>query len=439
MSDKHSAATATSLNDYATTPVPQSETVSGIGIGMINGGLAFAVPGLITGIQLGDALGLAQSIFAFLLGGLALAILGTVTGLVGMHNRFSSCMTIKFVFGTSGANVINFAFVVSLLGWYGINVDLFSQVSQQLLLKYTDSAPEAWQLETLFGVLITVITIWGFKTIERITNLLVPILFAIVVYLLVQSFGYAQSNPPPEIMSGSLTFGEGVSAVVGSFIVSVVLMPDFSRYAAKPIDTVYASFLPFLLINSFVYVVAAFAGIVVADSDILSVMLVLGLGGLAFFLLLISCCVTNVINLYSCGLGIIAVFPKCKEWQCIVAAGVLGTVVASFDLLDNFTNFLFGLSIIFTPVAAIYVVDFFIVRRGEKYTLQHLTHNQSLNIRAIIAWLIGVSTSMASNQGWITITTIEVFDAVLLTLPAYYLLSRSEIRARNKLTTSHPQ
>ncbi|QHJ13208.1 Cytosine permease [Paraglaciecola mesophila] len=427
MTDEHISPSTTSLNDYATTPVPQSETVNGVGIGMINGGLAFAVPGLITGIELGDALGLKQSIFAFLLGGFALAVLGTVTGLVGMHNRFSSCMTIKFVFGSSGANVINLAFVLSLLGWYGINVDLFSQVSQQLLLTHAEVTAQAWQLEVLFGLLITVITIWGFKTIERITNLLVPILFAIVMYLLVRSFGYADTNPTPEEVSASLSFGEGVSAVVGSFIVSVVLMPDFSRYAAKPIDTVYASFLPFLLINSFVYVVAAFAGIVVADSDILSVMLVLGLGGLAFFLLLISCCVTNVINLYSCGLGIIAIFPKCKEWQCIVAAGLLGTVVASFNLLDNFTNFLFGLSIIFTPVAAIYVVDFFIVRRGEKYSLALLEHNKQVNKRAIIAWMVGIATSTASNQGWITLTTIEVFDAVLLTLPTYYLLSRNTI------------
>ncbi|MEH6713163.1 MAG: cytosine permease [Paraglaciecola polaris] len=432
MTDKHAPLPNSAFDDYATSPVPQSETVNGIGIGMINGGLAFAVPGLITGIQLGGSLGLEKSIFAFLLGGFALAMLGTVTGLVGMHNRFSSCMTIKFVFGTTGANFINLAFVVSLLGWYGVNVDLFSQVSQQFLLKYAGGTPDTWLLEVLFGVLITAVTIWGFKVIERITNLLVPILFAIIVYLLVQSIGYANSHEITAItpQTISLTFGEGVSAVVGSFIVSVVLMPDFSRYAAKPIDTVYASFLPFLLINSFVYVVSAFAGIVVANSDILSVMLVLGLGGMAFFLLLVSSCVTNVINLYSCGLGLMAVFPKFKEWQWIIVAGILGTVVASFNVLDNFTNFLFGLSIIFTPVAAIYVVDFFLIRQSRKYQLASLQRDHNINYRAVIAWLIGICTSFLSNHGWLTITTIEVFDAMLVTLPVYYLLSRSKIRRK---------
>ena len=90
------------LEDYATTPVPESKTHNGWSIGMVNGGLAFAVPGLITGLEIGSALGLEQSIYAFLLGGLILSILGTITGIVGMKNRLSSCMTMKFVFGLQG-------------------------------------------------------------------------------------------------------------------------------------------------------------------------------------------------------------------------------------------------------------------------------------------------------------------------------------------------
>ena len=105
------------FEDYATTPVPQNKSVGGVRIGMINGGLAFAVPGLITGLEIGKALGLTQSIYAFLLGGLILSILGTVTGLVGMHNRLTSCMTMKFVFGHVGANLLSFAFVISLFSF----------------------------------------------------------------------------------------------------------------------------------------------------------------------------------------------------------------------------------------------------------------------------------------------------------------------------------
>ena len=52
---------------------------------------------------------------------------------------------------------------------------------------------------------------------------------------------------------GGLLFSEAVASVVGSFVVGVVLMPDFTRFARTDGDTVTASFLPFMGISSFVY------------------------------------------------------------------------------------------------------------------------------------------------------------------------------------------
>ncbi|MFS1422481.1 cytosine permease [Shewanella sp. 10N.286.48.B5] len=414
------------FDDYATRPVPQDKTVGGVRIGMINGGLAFAVPGLITGLELGGALGLSQSIYAFIIGGIILSVLGTVTGLVGMHNRLTSCMTMKFVFGRKGANLLSLAFVLSLLGWYGVNINLFSEVSQALFQQLFTVTVPLWLLEVSAGMLITLTTIWGFKLIEKLSSLFVPILFMLVAYMLYKSVGYVIApDAVTQFNSIELTFGEAVSAVVGSFIVSVVLMPDFSRFAKTTNDTIIASFLPFLVLNSFVYIAAAMAGIAVQQSDILAVMLTLGIGTLAFILLIMSSWVTNVVNLYSAALGFNAINISWKEWKIIVVSGVLGTIIASFNLLANFTDFLFSLSIIFTPVAAIYVVDFFIVRNKQSYLLSELSQVAAVNYLAVIAWAVGIATSMLTNHGLITITGIEVCDAILVTAPTYYLLMQA--------------
>mgnify|MGYP000477343542 FL=1 len=60
------------FDDYATEAVPEDKTVSGFRIGMINGNLAFAVPGLLTGLEVGTSLGFQQSVLAFLVGGVLL-------------------------------------------------------------------------------------------------------------------------------------------------------------------------------------------------------------------------------------------------------------------------------------------------------------------------------------------------------------------------------
>lgn len=412
------------FEDYATTPVPQSKTVGGVGIGMINGGLAFAVPGLITGIEIGQSLGLIQAIYAFLVGGLLLSLLGTVTGLVGMHNRLTSCMTMKFVFGNQGANILSFAFVISLLGWYGVNIDLFSSVAQEGFDDFFNVSIDIWQLEIAIGFLIIITTIWGFELLNKISTALVPILFVILAYLVYQSMDYVA--PPEKLIpiNPDLTFGSSVSIIVGSFIVSVVLMPDFTRFAAKPRDTATASFLPFFIICNFVYIAAAIAGIAVKDDAILQVMLTLGLGSFAFFLLITSSWIANVVNLYSAALGLNAMNAKWKEWKLIIVAGALGTVVASLNLLDNFTDFLFSLSSIFTPVAAIYVVDFFFINQSKVYNVANIEQLNNFNVNAIFAWFIGIVISIISNLGIITLTTIEVCDAIIVTCPVYYLLMK---------------
>jgi len=412
------------VEDYVTSPVPESKTVGGFSIGMINGNLAFAVPGLITGIEVGAALGIAKSLMVFFVGGLILSVLATITGLVGRINRLSSYMTMKFVFGEKGANFITFAFILSLLGWYGVNIDLFSEVMLVLVRQEFGLSPPIWLLEVLLGILITCTTIWGFRILERISSLFVPVLAVILFVMLYQVLEHPTSQLFSYSGTHDLSFGQAVSIVVGSFVVSVVLMPDFTRFAKTSKDVVVASFLPFMGLSSFVYIISAMAGIVLQETDILNIMLTLGLGFFAFLLLIISSWVTNVVNLYSIGLGLNAIKANTKEWKLIVLAGVLGTLASTLNLLNSFTDFLFGLSIIFTPVAAIYVVNFFIVRRRKVYKLEALAKLDNFQLKALLVWGLGVISSYLLTYFSFTFSGIEAVDAFALTALFYLLANR---------------
>jgi len=51
-----------------------------------------------------------------------------------------------------------------------------------------------------------------------------------------------------------------------------------------------------------------------------------------------------------------------------------------------------------------------------------------------LVWGVGIGVSLLSNQGMITITTIEACDAILVTAPVYYLLMRYKC---NRVLTHH--
>jgi len=420
------------LDDYATSRVPEDRTIGGVRIGMINGALCFALPGLVAGVQIGGALGLERGIKAFLIGGLFLSVVGSIVGIIGVRNRVSSYMLTRFVFGRAGSVVLNLAIAVALLGWYGVNMDLLGATVQQISEQLFEFVPAAWAVEVFAGIVMTVTAIFGFRILNQAASYSVPFLFLLTLYIGLKSLatfnGDFQLNVADSLI---MTDGEAVTAVAGGFIVSAVLMSDFSRFARRDSDAVTAAFLPFLGLSSFAYIGAALAAIVFQQSDILLVMLAMGLGIGALALILISTWITNVVNLYSCSLSLSAVFEKHKQWHLTVVAGILATGAALMNILDAYTSFLFGLSVIFAPIGGIFIVDFYLLRRMKPYSLSSDGSGTVFRPAAAVAWGVGTGMAVLSTSGVVTLTGFEVADALLAAGLAYAVLAwftKSNIR-----------
>ena len=222
----------------------------------------------------------------------------------------------------------------------------------------------------------------------------------------------------------ALSFGDSVSIVIGSFIVGVVLMPDFTRFAPSPRDAAMASVIAFFLLSSLVYIVSAIAAARLASTDVIEVLMSLGMGTSALALILVSAWLTNVVNLYSAGLGINAVFSQLKDSHIVVVAGLLGTAAAMLNILDRFTDFLFGLAILFAPVAGVYIADFFLIRHSQRYNLADISTNPGIRWAAVFAWLTGIAMSYASQSGYISLLNLEALEATAAAMLCYLFIHR---------------
>ncbi len=412
--------------DYATRPVPSKISVPGLRISLINTALAFSLPTLLLGIQL-SAAGAEAAFNAFLWGGLILAIIGSVTGLLGLRNRVSTYLLMRFSFGLRGSKVVAFCMALSLFGWFGVNVYLFGQAAQGLWLSLTETELERWIFVLSGGILMTAGAIFGFKSVQRLALLVVPLQVLIFTILLSNIFSHASLSELLRVPAQQhITQGKAISAVVGSFIVAAVIMPDFTRYGRTWWDSVMASFIPYFLAATFAYTIAAFAAIHTGESDVLELMLSVGLGMSAFVLVVFSSWITNSVNLYGCSLSIASIIPEFPEWQIAVASGIAGTAIALFGILEHFIDFIFSLGIIFTPIAGIYVVDYFILNRGH-YDLDKMEQDTGVSGIALISWLFGIAAAYAADQEWFHLTGIASCDS-LLTAALSYLLLKSMLR-----------
>ena len=410
--------------DYATKPVPAEISVGGFRIAMINTALAFSLPGLLTGVQLSSMISIGEAVSAIVWGGIIVAIIGSIAGLVGLRNRLSTYMLMRFSFGLQGSKLVNLCMALSLFGWFGVNVYLFGQAASGLLLSLTGIEMKHWVFVLTGGLLMTAGAIFGFKSVQRLALLIVPIQVLVLIFLLNKTFANTSLQDLLALPEQTqLTQGEAISAVVGSFIIAAVIMPDFTRYGRTWWDAIIASLIPYLFATTFVYSVAAFAAIWTGETDILELMLTAGLGVFAFVLVIFSSWITNAVNLYGCSLSIASIFPKFHEWQIAIVSGIAGTIIAFFEILEHFIDFIFSLGIIFTPIAGIYVMDYFILHKGN-YDLERVEQETGTSYITIVSWLFGIIVAYGANQEWLHITGIASCDSLFAAALSYLFLMK---------------
>jgi len=414
--------------DFSTTPVPAEKTVSGLRIALILIGVSIALPAFLTGVQIGDALGLKSALIAFVAGGLILAAVSSFAAIVGAESHFSTYMLVQFAFGSKGARIVNAVFTTTLFGWFGVNAALFGDAmtaSVSSLYNFTGG----WPVYVVIGSLLMVLTtLFGFKALDRLSQLAVPLLLLILIG--VMAMAVRQANPDALFAEGprTMSLGLAISAVAGGIMVGAATMPDLTRYAKSRKGAVIAMFVAYGLGAPLILACAAIPSLVTGEKDLMQIILGLGLGVPALFVLIFSTWTSNAANLYSAGLSLAATFKRIRPWRLTLSAGILGIVVALSGIIDFFVPFLISLGVLIPPIAAIYVVDFlFVVRR--RYDLKDIDTRPAFRWQAFVSWIAGSAVGFATAKGVLTLTTISACDALIVSGGVFYLLERYGPRA----------
>ncbi len=419
------------MEDFSTAPVPDSATVSGMRVALIIIGIGIALPGFLMGVQIGTALGLKGAALAFIVGGIILAIVASFTALVGARARLSTYMLVQFAFGVSGAKLVNTVFAATMFGWFGVNAALFGD-AMVATVDQLYHASGGWSYYVIVGsALMVLTTIFGFKALDRLSLMAVPLLIIILVTIM----GMALTMATPDIFQSpvtpSMSIGLAISAVVGGNMVGAATVPDLTRYISSrrgAVGSMVASYgigVPVILLS------AAIPSLVTGQSDLMKIFLSLGLGIPALFVLIFSTWTSNAANVYGSGLSLAATFKTTKPWKLTVAAGVLGTLVALSGIIHIFIPFLVTLGVFIPPVAAIYVTDYYLIAR-RIYDVNDLKHRPAIRWPAFAAWILGGSVGMSTAYDLWTLTTIPACDSLLIAGGCYMLLVRLSASAKQK-------
>ena len=409
-------------DDHARSPVPRGEGVSGWRVAMVIVGFAITLPLMLTGSRMGLALGVGNAVQAFVAGGLILMAAGSLTAMVAADARLSTYKILEFSFGRSGAKLVSALLALTLFGWYGVTAALFGDALRAAAMDI-----HGVHLNTVTGIvvgsaLMIAVTVFGFRALDLLSVIAVPLLVTFLLMLVARTIGDVDGKSGQ--VQGDIQLGVAVSMVVGTYIVGVVLVPDLCRYARSVCQGVLAVVSALGVGLPFVLAASAVPSIAANDDDLVAIMVKLGLGAPALFVIVFATWTSNANNLYSTSLGLAAVIERVAKWKITVAAGIVGTLVAIGGITDYFMPFLLALGITIPPVAGIYLVDYFVVRGRDLYADRRAVDVSPFNPAAFAAWLLATAAGAGTASDWFALTRIPACDSLLVAGLLYFSFHR---------------
>lgn len=420
----------------STPGVRSEDTLSGVHIALVIIGGTIGMAVFLVSAQIGGALGLTQAALAFAAGCMILGVMGSLTSYVGATTRLSTYELCEAAFGGSGAQFVNVVIALSLIGWFAVISNTLGFLSD-----FVFSRLYGWQVPVpvyigLSSLAIILVTVTGFRGIDRVALWMTPAMLMLVAYAAIGSIDRVPHWSRPIAGAPVMTFSAAVSAVVGSYIAGVIIQPDYSRYARNATHAVSAAFVALAISFPIIMFLAAIPGSALEQIDLRGLLLALGVGLPAFALLFLGAWSSNVLCLYSSSLSISTVIERAGYTRVVVIVGVLGTTLAFVDAQTYLVNFLGVLGVAIPPIGAIYLIEALLLHRREPEDGSGISGvdgmrpapRSATQWRALVAWFLAGGSGFAVQSGLPGLTGVSSIDAIVVSAVTFALLNHSRFR-----------
>lgn len=419
------------LDDYSLSRVPQTERRHWFGIATQRFGQMSALSQFLLGATLGFGMHFWTAFWALTLGAVILEIISIFVGIAGMKEGLSTTMLVRWAgFGRLGSVLVSVVIAVSLVGWFGVQNQVFADGLNQLL------GGPVWMWSILTGALVTVVVIYGFLSMGFTAYITVP-LFMLIAFISIgralshYSLGHLVSMGAP---GAAISLGTGASIVAGGFITGAIISPDMTRYNRTVGDVIKQTVLGITLGEYVIGLIGVLLAHAMKSDNVTSI--VMSTSGVIGTVVLVTATLKiNDWNLYSSSLGIVNLFDvvfrkKISRAGVAMLFGAIGTLLSVLGILSHFEGFLSLLGVAVPPVGGIIVVEYFLVRRyrdeleTSRATGQLPRSYESWNPLTLVSWIAAFLVGEFLKWGIPSINSLVVAGL------AYYVLSKVVNRSR---------
>ncbi|NNH00818.1 cytosine permease [Acinetobacter sp. ANC 5414] len=379
------------------TETPQSNRKGLFPIAMVLFSFTFFTGTMFAGGKIGVAFDFVDILWITAIGNLLLALYAASLGLISARSGLNTVLMGRFCFGNLGSKLSDFLLGFAELGWYA-----WGTATLAISLVKIVGMPESWvmPLMVLFGLLFSVTALVGFKGLEYLSRVSIPLMFILLITSIVLATkeiggwtGLTAVKP-----TEAMTFSTAVTIVFGTFASGATQITNWTRMSKNGKIAVWACLISFVIGNGLMVLAGAWMAIVYQQADIVEVLVLQGLSVAAVIMLCMNLWTIQGPTIYNVSAAACHLVRSERRKTMTILAAIVGIVLAVAGMYELLLPFLLLLGAIIPPVGGVIMADYWVRYKGQ-YPLLNDVELPNFNWNGLIAYSIGAI--VAYNSPWI--------------------------------------
>lgn len=349
------------------------------------------------------------------------ALVGTVAA-IGSRLGQPAMVVFRGLFGRTGSYIPTALNVAQCLGWATFEVWIISVAASDVLT----SVPR-WVFVVAAGAIATAMALRPLGSTKILKRIAVVVVVACSAYFLIDA---ARRPLGPLNEGGWGGFWTNFDLVIAMSVSWIPLVADYSRHGKSPRQTGVAVGLGYGIASAAFFLVGVFGikAFAPEDGDLIGALLAVPAGALALAILAVDELDQAFANVYSTAVSVQNVVPRADRRVLALIVGAIATVLG-LAVTDGYAyeGFLLLIGAVFTPLGAVLIIDFFVVRRGR----YDVGETPPARWRMLIPWAAGfvayqlIAPTYVDNwlgwqsfwrhaQDWVGISPTNGFSAAIV-------------------------
>jgi putative hydroxymethylpyrimidine transporter CytX len=249
-----------------------------------------------------------------------------------------------------------------------------------------------WPLVLVAGVIATSMAIRPLAFVRVLKRYLVWVVLASTVYLFVEVLRHHLPGLTDGTWNG---FWPAVDLVAALAVSWMPLAADYTRQARSPKEAFWGAAVGYGVTSAAFFVLGVLVFVSVGGDDVLGSLLAIPAGTIALLVLAVDEIDEAFANIYSTAVSAQNVLPRVDRRILAIVVGALASVLALIVDIQQYQSFLYLLGSVFVPLFAVFIVDYYVLRRRDWDVSESAPARWSM----LLPWLVGFVTYQLVNPG----------------------------------------